>query len=819
LVAHWPLDEGSGKTATDASGFGSDGTLIADAQFASDAMRGSHVVFDGTGDRIDTTFTYALSASDDFTWAWWAKKTSPVGSNNGSIMVGNRNGGTGSESLEFIKFTPTGAQFANTNSAAQIGRYGYSVPTGVWKHYAMVKDGNNYQLYIDGIPTASTTTPPAPITYDETSPIPFFMGGDGGGGSGEYFVGGIDDVVLYRSALTQQEVTNVMNGIYFPVITLISLGTPVDSTNGSVWSDGMPAHGGATYVIPANGNLRGEGGTTVFPGNSLTVQAGGKFQVRAIENDVTTVNDLILQGGSGFGVGQFTELAAGTGEGVTNVIDGKITQSGATRLLTNGGSIMRKLKVLSRIVGDGTLQLVGEGAIIDNASNSFSGAWEVAGGSTLVFENAGSVGAADIEVQSGGTLEIKGSWTQGAILTVANVSGTEVKVGLNEWMVSSLVLGGTPVADGIYSPSELSGLGSALFSGTGRVTVGTPLFTQEVVAGWDFWSSNTAPVANVTGSGITATATASTASGNWSTTDDTSSGRGSSGDTTWGSFESNDFPASSVTSGTGSNLTAFNGVTDAEVTFTITNNGEIDWNLDAFHMDVIAFRSNAPRAYKLEVLSGDITHGVVFTSPAEAINDVAGILSGDHDEHDEVDVSLIGLADSTLEPGEAAVMRITFFSGTGSGGGHHLFLDNVAVTGTPTLNSELQRWRFEHFATIDNTPPAADNYDANFDGESNLLEFATGQDPYASTFAGTSATLNGANLEFRYTRSKAALADGFQFTVEWSDTLLPDSWSISGVNDGPDLENPGDSELQNRIATMPEGSSGRRFVHLKVGHP
>ena len=813
LVAHWPLNGDSGITATDESGYGSDGTLLNGPMWASDETRGSYVVFDGVNDLISTPFTYKLASDDDFTWAWWANKADPVGAKSGSIMVGNRYGNSGSETYEFIKLTPASGQFANTNSIGNIEGYNYpDITNDGWHHYAMVKSGTSYQWYVDGAPQGGPVT----INYNESSPLPFFIGGDNAANSNEHFSGGIDDVVLYRSALNQHEISNVINGIYYPEITMIALGSPVDSTAGSTWSDSLPAHDRATYVVPSTGNLRGESGSTVFPGNALIVQAGGKFQVRAIEDDVTTVNHLILQGGAGFGAGQFAELAAGTGTAVTNVIDGRITQSGATRLVTYGGATARKLKVLSEIEGDGTLQVTGEGAIINDPENSFSGTWEVAADSTLVFEHAGAVGTADVEVQSAGMLEIKGGWLQNAMLTVANVAGTEVKVGPNEWKVSSLILGGTPVADGIYSPSELSGLGNVLFSGTGRVTVGTPVFAQELVAGWDTWTSNTAPLANVTGSGITATATASTATGNWNTADDSSSGRGSSGDTTWGSFGGKGSPASAVTTGTGSNMTASNGVVSAELTLTITNNGAADWDLDALHMDVVAFRSNAPRTYQLEVISGDISNGIVFSSSANEITELGGNLSATHDQHDEIDVSLIGLADSTLEAGETAVLRITFSGGTGSGGGHHLFLDNVAVSGVVSPVSAQQAWRFEHFGTIENSGVAADSFDANFDGEDNLHEFATGQNPHSATLAQTGLSMNGGDLEFRYTRSKAALADGVNFQVEWSDTLLEGTWSTSQVNDALDTENPGDSEVENRVATIPVSNAGRRFAHLKV---
>ncbi|WP_168441990.1 LamG domain-containing protein [Pontiella desulfatans] len=468
LVAHWPLDEGSGTDAYDASGYGFDGELLNGATWGSDAERGTYAVFDGTDDRIETSFTYALADTNDFTWAWWAKKE-PT-SHSGSIMLGNRYGNTGSETYEFIKMTPSKASFANTDSTGSIENYDYAeIAVSSWHHYAMVKDETSYQWYVDGVAQGVASN----LVYSESSPLPFLIGGDdnGSGTVNEHFEGCIDDVVLYRSALTPGEIINVINGIYLPTVTLTTLATPVDSTDGSVWSDGLPAHGGADYVIPSTGNLRGESGTTTFPGASLKVEAGGKFQVRSLESssDVTTVNHLVLAGGAG---ANYALLAAGTGNNAINVLDGTITQSGASKLLTYGGSIARSLNVLSQINGDGTLQVVGEGAMIDNAANAFSGTWEVADGATLTFNNAGAVGSANIDVLDGGTLQILGTWNSGASLSVVDTPTTQVELGSQSWFVSSLLFGGSPVEGGTHTASELNALGAnSVFSGTGTLTV------------------------------------------------------------------------------------------------------------------------------------------------------------------------------------------------------------------------------------------------------------------------------------------------------------------------------------------------------------
>lgn len=125
-------------------------------------------------------------------------------------MVENRypQPGAGGETYEFIKMRPAAASFANSGSTAEIEVYDYvNIQPGEWHHYAMVKSGTSYQWYVDGVAQGAPVT----INYNETSPIPFFIGGDddGSGKPNEYFQGFIDDVVLYRRALSASEVIEV----------------------------------------------------------------------------------------------------------------------------------------------------------------------------------------------------------------------------------------------------------------------------------------------------------------------------------------------------------------------------------------------------------------------------------------------------------------------------------------------------------------------------------------------------------------------------------------------------------------------------------
>jgi hypothetical protein len=139
---------------------------------------------------------------------------------------------------------------------------------------------------------------------------------------------------------------------------------------------------------------------------------------------------------------------------------------------------------------------------------------------------------------------------------------------------------------------------------------------------------------------------------------------------------------------------------------------------------------------------------------------------------------------------------------------------DIALTGTGVTN--LEAWRLQHFGSMDNSGDAADANDPDFDGLSNLLEFATGNDPEQSSPMPGVLSLSGNTIEFVYTRSKAAINDGFTFNVEWSDDLTPPNWNSAGVSEEILSE---DSTLQQVKASVSAGNGTRRFLHLKVTPP
>ncbi len=135
----------------------------------------------------------------------------------------------------------------------------------------------------------------------------------------------------------------------------------------------------------------------------------------------------------------------------------------------------------------------------------------------------------------------------------------------------------------------------------------------------------------------------------------------------------------------------------------------------------------------------------------------------------------------------------------------------IRVTGNGS-----QTWRFANFGTTANSGTASDAFDANGDGENNLVEFGTGQSPVATSITSTPVARKGDNLEFTYTRSRAAMADGIIFNVQWSEMLARDSWSSADTTEQVLTD---DGTLQTIKATVAVGPNTKRFMRLEIVVP
>lgn len=138
-----------------------------------------------------------------------------------------------------------------------------------------------------------------------------------------------------------------------------------------------------------------------------------------------------------------------------------------------------------------------------------------------------------------------------------------------------------------------------------------------------------------------------------------------------------------------------------------------------------------------------------------------------------------------------------------------------SYTVTVMRGTNLDYWRQTHYpGSTSGTGPGADNATPLNDGVSNLMKYATGMDPdRPGTMPGTTGR-SGGNVTFTYTPAAAAVADGVTFVVEYNDSLSPLGWASDIVSQGS--IGAGGSPV---TATVPEGTAGYRFLHLKVVPP
>ncbi|MDC0497502.1 carbohydrate-binding protein [bacterium] len=130
---------------------------------------------------------------------------------------------------------------------------------------------------------------------------------------------------------------------------------------------------------------------------------------------------------------------------------------------------------------------------------------------------------------------------------------------------------------------------------------------------------------------------------------------------------------------------------------------------------------------------------------------------------------------------------------------------NFAITRT-----KLDNWRFIHFGTYDNTGNAADDFDADFDGIINLIEYATGTDPDSSSIASfTIQPSAGSGLEVSFNR---ILDHSLIYKVEGTDDLTSPIWNPVWTGTGSSAE-----EVIVPGSSWPSGPN--YFLRLSVSVP
>ncbi|GCF07121.1 glutaminase domain-containing protein [Dictyobacter arantiisoli] len=289
LAGYWPLDNGSGTSATDTSGGNHNGVLNGNPTWTT-GKNGTALSFNGSNTTVDINHNVVDTSSSFSVAAWvqlaslnnWATAVSQDGSNVSGFFLQYTSPAAGSEGGKFA-FSLVNADATTGTSVRATSPFSPIVNT--WYHLVGVYDAANHQsrLYVNGALVGTQTVSSAWNATGET-----VIGRAKFGGSVDYWSGLIDDVQISRQALSDADVRTLYQTV--PALTPLrppSVPLIVRNPYVSTWQNSDVAPGSwSTFwngnVKAITGIVRVDGTSYVFfgaPGSIGTVQTATQIQL------------------------------------------------------------------------------------------------------------------------------------------------------------------------------------------------------------------------------------------------------------------------------------------------------------------------------------------------------------------------------------------------------------------------------------------------------------------------------------------------------------------------------------------------------------
>jgi hypothetical protein len=237
LVLFLPFEEGAGNTTKDMSGNGNDGELVGGVAWTGSGKFGNALEFNGTDSQVVLPGSGKLQPDDsDFSIEAWIK--ADPGS-QGWARVVDKFYGTGYCLGRVGSELTIGAEFGgNAND------FGSTTPVfdNEWHHVALVRDVKSAEglkisqlmIYVDGVQENDTIAPNADVHNLDTTSVRVGAGVNCCAEDAEialFYKGIIDEVLIYRKALTEDEIKRDMNAS--PVVAAVAYSGKVTTT----WAD------------------------------------------------------------------------------------------------------------------------------------------------------------------------------------------------------------------------------------------------------------------------------------------------------------------------------------------------------------------------------------------------------------------------------------------------------------------------------------------------------------------------------------------------------------------------------------------------------
>lgn len=202
LVGYWNFEDSIGTTIFDRSSFSQNAILNFDSHVSNTSMiRGNYSVLDGNKDYISIGDFAQYEGMNELTISMWV---------NPSFFPSKPTFGIIKENSYRFEFAPsTGETFFKVGTSNNaMGGTGTSVSagflgTGNWYHLVGVYNGTRLNVFLDGVLVGTTSSDISGSIISDNKPLEI---GSNAAGATQEFNGGIDEVMVFNRAISEDEV-------------------------------------------------------------------------------------------------------------------------------------------------------------------------------------------------------------------------------------------------------------------------------------------------------------------------------------------------------------------------------------------------------------------------------------------------------------------------------------------------------------------------------------------------------------------------------------------------------------------------------------
>ncbi|NRB61332.1 MAG: choice-of-anchor D domain-containing protein [Winogradskyella sp.] len=191
--------DGSGNLETD---YDFDGTKFITFGYAPQVIVERSVYFDGTDDYIDIEDRLDIETTN-FTLSAWIKRD---GADSGTKSILSKRDASFTQGLDFRILNNNSIEIIWKNGGDQSLISNTRIPDDQWHHVSAIYDGSDISLYIDGV-LDNIASRLAPLHTNES----FLIAAAGKGTISQFFRGNIDEVRVWDTALTVDQLRYIMN--------------------------------------------------------------------------------------------------------------------------------------------------------------------------------------------------------------------------------------------------------------------------------------------------------------------------------------------------------------------------------------------------------------------------------------------------------------------------------------------------------------------------------------------------------------------------------------------------------------------------------